>query len=95
MNQGNSAGSGPFVITEWVKDDHITFVQNTNYWGAPKPRLKQVIFKHVATADLSSCSSRTARWTSSGTRPRSQVNANQFTKGIVYSSSPQAAHYFL
>ncbi|MDX9865555.1 MAG: ABC transporter substrate-binding protein [Anaerolineaceae bacterium] len=26
-------GSGPYVFTEWVKDDHITLERNENYWG--------------------------------------------------------------
>ena len=38
-------GSGPFIVKEWVKGDHITLVPNPNYFlGAPK--LKEVVI-HV------------------------------------------------
>jgi oligopeptide transport system substrate-binding protein len=26
-------GNGPFLMTEWVHEDHITFVRNPTYWG--------------------------------------------------------------
>ena len=30
-------GTGPFVLDEWVQNDHATFSVNENYWGdAPK-----------------------------------------------------------
>ena len=27
-------GTGPYKVGEWVKDDHITYVENPNYWAA-------------------------------------------------------------
>ena len=55
LNAGNSAGSGPFVITSWEKDTQIAMVANPNYAGNnplnPNPvKLKKVIFHHVADA---------------------------------------------
>jgi len=38
----NLIGTGPFMMTQWVKGDHITLVRNPYYWG-PKPYLNQVI----------------------------------------------------
>ena len=36
LNQ-NSAGSGPFVLTSWLRNTGITLQRNSNYWGtAPK-----------------------------------------------------------
>jgi peptide/nickel transport system substrate-binding protein len=40
----NIVGTGPYVVKEWVKGDHITFEANPSYWG-PAPKTKTVIFK--------------------------------------------------
>ena len=29
----NYIGNGPFMLTEWVHQDHLTFKPNPNYWG--------------------------------------------------------------
>lgn len=39
-------GTGPFVLTEWVKDSHITMDRNEDYWGDPLP-LDQLVFKVI------------------------------------------------
>ena len=46
-------GTGPFKFMEWVKDDHITYVANENYWRE-KPKLDKLILKLIpdATARL-------------------------------------------
>ena len=38
----NAAGSGPFVLQEWIKGDHLTLARNPQYWGTP-PKLEKVI----------------------------------------------------
>jgi len=42
--EDNSAGSGPYVMTEFVPDERIVLDVNENYWG-DKPFFKQVVFK--------------------------------------------------
>jgi len=37
-------GTGPMMLKEWVKGDHMTLVANPNYWG-PKPTLQTLIIK--------------------------------------------------
>jgi peptide/nickel transport system substrate-binding protein len=39
-------GSGPFKMVEWVKDDHMSFVRNEDYWGE-KPYLKEITYKFI------------------------------------------------
>ena len=29
-------GTGPYVLDEWVREDHVTMVKNPNYWGGWK-----------------------------------------------------------
>ena len=45
---GNYIGNGPFMMTEWVHNDHITFKQNPNYWGI-KPALTQITYRMISS----------------------------------------------
>ena len=45
--QPTDAGTGPYILKEWIPADHITVVSNPNYWGNPKPHLEQITFKVV------------------------------------------------
>jgi ABC-type transport system substrate-binding protein len=40
-------GTGPYMLKEWVRGDHITYVANPNYWGTP-PKAKTLIFRFSA-----------------------------------------------
>ncbi|MBI4283013.1 MAG: peptide ABC transporter substrate-binding protein [Chloroflexi bacterium] len=39
-------GNGPFLLTEWVHQDHITLKKNPNYWGT-KPKLDEIRMKMI------------------------------------------------
>jgi ABC-type transport system substrate-binding protein len=40
----NPNGTGPYILKEWVRGDHITFEANPNYWGEA-PTIKTLIFR--------------------------------------------------
>jgi peptide/nickel transport system substrate-binding protein len=45
----NPVGSGPYKFVEWVKDDHLTFVANPDYFqGAPK--IKNAVLRVIPEA---------------------------------------------
>jgi len=39
--------SGPYILEEWVADDHLTFVRNPNYFEEGKPHIDKVIVQIV------------------------------------------------
>ncbi|HKP52204.1 MAG TPA: ABC transporter substrate-binding protein [Chloroflexia bacterium] len=39
-----AVGSGPYMVQEWVRGDHLTLVANPKYWGTA-PKMKTLIFK--------------------------------------------------
>jgi len=42
----NYIGNGPFVLTQWVHQDSMTFEANENYWGK-KPKLEKIVLKMI------------------------------------------------
>ncbi|HXW76971.1 MAG TPA: ABC transporter substrate-binding protein [Candidatus Eremiobacteraceae bacterium] len=45
-------GTGPYQVTEWAHDDHITLKAFAGYWGA-KPAISTIVIKDIPTADSS------------------------------------------
>jgi len=43
-------GTGPFMLKEWKKGEHITLVRNPNYWDKPKPYLDSLIIRIIPDA---------------------------------------------
>jgi peptide/nickel transport system substrate-binding protein len=39
-------GTGPFAVSEFVTDDHVTLTANPLYWG-PKPKLARIVIRIV------------------------------------------------
>lgn len=40
-------GTGPYQVTDWVRDDHMTLAANKDYWGSPRPSLKTVTVRFI------------------------------------------------
>ncbi len=40
-------GTGPFVYSDWVPNDHFTVKKNPHYWRAGQPYLDQVTFRPI------------------------------------------------
>ena len=49
-NDGNldaePVGTGPYMLSEWIPGDHMTLVENTNYWGE-KPFIPTLLFRII------------------------------------------------
>ncbi|HXY75247.1 MAG TPA: peptide ABC transporter substrate-binding protein [Dehalococcoidales bacterium] len=44
-------GDGPFLLQQWVQQDHYTFVPNPKYWGK-KPYLTKITYKEITDANV-------------------------------------------
>jgi peptide/nickel transport system substrate-binding protein len=40
-------GAGPFMVKEFVRDDHLTLVRNPKYWDAPRPYLDEITYRPI------------------------------------------------
>jgi peptide/nickel transport system substrate-binding protein len=40
-------GTGPFMLTQYARGDHLTLARNPHYWQAGLPHLDQVILKEI------------------------------------------------
>ena len=43
----NIVGNGPFRITEWAHQDHLTLEKNPNWWGDDKPSLTKIVMRDI------------------------------------------------
>ncbi len=41
-----NGGTGPYILTDWVAGDRVTFTRNENYWGE-KPQYKTMILRFM------------------------------------------------
>ncbi len=48
----NPVGTGPFILTEWVPGDHLTFSRNPYYREEGKPYLDSVILKILPSREV-------------------------------------------
>jgi peptide/nickel transport system substrate-binding protein len=44
--EGQPVGTGPFEVTDWVKEDHITMTRFDDYWGEA-PTLKTITYRVI------------------------------------------------
>jgi oligopeptide transport system substrate-binding protein len=42
---GTLIGNGPYTLSEWAHDDHITLEANPNYWGDDKPTVQTIVYR--------------------------------------------------
>jgi peptide/nickel transport system substrate-binding protein len=44
-----AVGSGPYLLAEYIKGDHLLFKANPNYWGPNKPQIAEI--KYIGRAE--------------------------------------------
>ncbi len=82
-------GSGPYMLTEWVKNDHIILKRNPNYWQKPYPYLDEVRFDVVTDGNTRMLKFRSKELDIATDVPPNQVEALRRTPGVSVNLYPQ------
>jgi peptide/nickel transport system substrate-binding protein len=87
------AGTGPFMLTEAVKDDHMTLERNPNWWGTDKdgnklPFLDKIIVKPVTDGDVRLTNIRTGNAQISNNITGKDVPTVKSDPTLVYQETP-------
>jgi len=84
--RANVVGTGPFILKEYKKDDHMTWVKNPDYWQPGKPYLNGYEIKFIPDPVVASAimeAGEADMWTASS----AQYNTNLQKKGFVLQGS--------
>ncbi|HSW58923.1 MAG TPA: ABC transporter substrate-binding protein [Dehalococcoidales bacterium] len=93
----NVVGTGPFILKEFKKDSHITWVKNANYWRTGLPYLDGINVRYIpntATAATIFEAKQADQWTSPDPVSLQALLAKGFKEqksdwaGLVYSIVP-------
>src|SRR5690606_30467734 len=87
-------GTGPFVIKDYVANDHFTFERNDDYWGE-EAKLKTLTMKQVTDVNgkITALSNNEAQVI--GDVPYDQVAQVQSMNGVTFTQENSLNYYFL
>ncbi len=88
-------GSGPYVLTEWVKNDHLTLKRNPNYWEKPFPYADELRFDVLTDDNTRMLKLRGGEIDIATNVPPNQVEALKKTKGLNVQLFPQMRFDFV
>jgi peptide/nickel transport system substrate-binding protein len=80
-------GTGPFIVKDFVKGSHITFVRNPYYWEKGKPYLNSVRFNFTTDSNSRILALRAGSAQILDGLPFSQINSLQTDKNIAVQSA--------
>jgi peptide/nickel transport system substrate-binding protein len=94
------AGTGPFILTESVKDDHITLQKNPNWWGRDKaggklPYIDTLTFKPISNSDVRTTNLRTGNIDLTNSVAGKDISVLKAESGLTYQQAPGLAWYGL
>jgi peptide/nickel transport system substrate-binding protein len=87
------AGSGPFILTEAVKDDHYSFEKNPDWWGKAAngdklPYLDKLIFRPIIDSDVRLTNVRTGQVQATNSITGKDVPTVKNDPDLVYQQVP-------
>lgn len=87
-------GTGPFVVTDYVADDHVDLARNDDYWGK-KALLDKLTVTNIPEVASKITALQTGEIDVITTIPPDQVSGVEGQDGIEYVSSDSFLYYFI
>ena len=87
-------GSGPYKFVEWVKDSHMTFVANEDYWGT-KPAYKNLELRFIADDAARMAAVLAGEVDIASTVPPARAEEIKGVENLQLRSSPSSRFYFI
>ncbi len=88
-------GSGPYILTEWVKNDHIVLKRNPHYWQKPYPYLDELRFDVLTDDNTRMLKFRSGELDIATNVPPNQVEPLKKVKGVVVKLFPQMRYDYI
>lgn len=87
-------GTGPFVIDEYVADDHISYSRNDEYWG-DAPALTSLKFVNIPETAAQITSLETGEVDAVGAIPPDQISNVKSLSDVTFTQTDSLAYYFI
>src|SRR5690606_17408442 len=87
-------GTGPFVISDYVANDHFTFTRNEDYWGE-KAKLKTLTMKQVTDVNGKITALANGEAQVIGDVPNDQVEQVKSMGNVKFTQEESLNYYFL
>jgi peptide/nickel transport system substrate-binding protein len=87
-------GTGPFVITEYVANDHFSFARNDDYWGE-KAKLKTLTLKQVTDVNGKITALSNGQAQIVGDVPNDQIPQVEALSDVTFIQENSLNYYFL
>ncbi len=92
---GNLVGNGPFVLKEWVANDHVTVAKNPHYWGHDNVRLREIRFYAVDNTDTEERMFRSGQLHTTSSVPIAKIESYRRDRPEVLHLTPILGTFYL
>jgi len=83
-NPGTYVGNGPYLLTEWIPNDHITLVKNARFYDAANVKIDRVVFFPITDPDVALRRFRAGELDVQDTIPTTQIGFVESTMGSMF-----------
>jgi oligopeptide transport system substrate-binding protein len=94
-NAGNYVGNGPYVLAEWIPNDHVTLVKNPRFYDAANVKIERVEFLPISDPEAGLRRFRAGELDIQDTIPVTQIAFVESTMGSMFHKETYLANGWL